>query len=139
MVKIQETTQADIKAFNEKQWERADTDHYGKPMGWEEKRFALKAVQDGKIVGCLRLRIEGGVADLSQVIVDKEYRGKGIGKKLVFAAEKLAKKNGCHLVELVTGKDWPAATFYEPLGYTLAGEAPNYFHKKDFLWFVKEI
>ena len=53
------------------------------------------------------------------VRVNKEYRGKGIGKQLFQWAIERAKQRNCHLIQLTTDKQRPdAIKFYESLGFT---------------------
>jgi len=65
------------------------------------------------------LTYQGGTrAQIEGVRVDKECRGKGIGKKLIEHIIKLSVENGCHLVQLTTNKQRPdAIRFYETLGF----------------------
>ena len=67
-----------------------------KKVGWTEfpleqaeacisKAYMIQCVRDDeKAIGVVRLLWDGGyIAFLSDVIVDSEYRGRGIGRKLV--------------------------------------------------------
>lgn len=80
---------------------------------------------ESKIIGVAQidylqyLTYQGGRrAQIEGVRIHKEYRNKGIGKKLFnFLIEK-AKQQGCHLVQLSTDKTRPEALkFYESLGF----------------------
>ncbi|WP_133128624.1 GNAT family N-acetyltransferase [Legionella nagasakiensis] len=79
----------------------------------------------GKVVGVAQLdylqylTYQGGRrAQIEGVRVHREYRNKGIGKKLFqFLIEK-ARQNDCHLVQLTTDITRPdALKFYESLGF----------------------
>jgi GNAT superfamily N-acetyltransferase len=59
-----------------------------------------------------------GVAVISGLSVVPEYRGIGLGRKLIEYAEKSAKENGCWRVELGAQKDSWVLNWYERLGYT---------------------
>ena len=55
---------------------------------------------------------------VEDMIIDKKYRSKGIGKKLFFELEGIAKSKGCNQIILVTEEDRiNAAIFYEKLGF----------------------
>ena len=56
--------------------------------------------------------------------VRENHRKKGIGSKLLSAAEKEAKSRGCHHVHLDT-MSWQAPKFYEKHGYTVIGILPD--------------
>lgn len=56
---------------------------------------------------------------LENMIVDKSYRNKGIGKALISELEKIANKRGCSQVILVTERNRvDAIKFYESAGYS---------------------
>lgn len=57
---------------------------------------------------------------LSTVYVDADYRGKGIGKKLLAAIEEEARALGANMIRLDTF-DWQGADFYKKLGYEQVG------------------
>ncbi|OLS35262.1 arsinothricin resistance N-acetyltransferase ArsN1 family A [Bacillus sp. MRMR6] len=67
----------------------------------------IVAEEMGQIVGWASLNqynnrcAYDGVADLS-VYISREYRGKGVGKKLLVRLESLAKENGFHKIILFT-------------------------------------
>jgi len=51
---------------------------------------------------------------INQIIVDKEYKRKGIGKRLLEEAEKKAKELGIKVIDLfVSEKNAEAVNFYE--------------------------
>ena len=57
---------------------------------------------------------------IENVVTDKEYKRKGIGKKIIENAIKHAKKNNCYKVFLQTGiKRREAHKFYKSLGFEL--------------------
>ena len=56
--------------------------------------------------------------------VHEAYRGQGIGKKLLLAAECEAKRRGCHHVHLDT-MSWQAPAFYQKHGYEILGVLPD--------------
>jgi ribosomal protein S18 acetylase RimI-like enzyme len=63
---------------------------------------------------------------IEDMIVDKQFRRKGIGKKLMNELDTIAKLNGCNQIILVTGEDrLEAHKFYEKLGFE-AGKHKGY-------------
>lgn len=71
----------------------------------------LLAIIDNLAVGFISVNIdyqlhhENKVATIEELISDSEYRGQGIGKKLVEYAILLAKKNNCEVIELTSSFD----------------------------------
>lgn len=107
-----------------------------------EKDYGIAvAEQNGKIIGCVawsksirfvsnakRIHIEG-------LIVDKEYRGYGIGKKLMNFVEKFAKTFSPCIIDLTSGlrraKDG-SHEFYKALGYHNEGYMAKLYLRKEF-------
>jgi GNAT superfamily N-acetyltransferase len=58
----------------------------------------------------------GGCCELSYVWVHEAYRGRGLGRALLRAAEAEAERRGCAQVVLMT-HSFQAPRFYERLGY----------------------
>lgn len=74
---------------------------------------------DGQVpAGTCRLRFaeEEGVAKIERVNVIKEYRGSGVGGKLLAEAEKWAYENGFTQIVITSREE--AVSFYEKNGYT---------------------
>ncbi|MDF1657876.1 MAG: GNAT family N-acetyltransferase [Verrucomicrobiales bacterium] len=66
--------------------------------------------------GSWRAVIEG-------VRIDQEFRSRGIGQKLISHAVELAKRRGCHLIQLTSDKRRPEAIrFYERQGFVSSHE-----------------
>jgi len=81
---------------------------------------------DEKVVGyinahyCFFPLIKGRECYISDLIVDKNFRGQGIGKALLAEVEERAKENGCKRLNLnnLRNIDSYKRSFYEKLGYT---------------------
>ncbi|SOC43644.1 GNAT family N-acetyltransferase [Salinicoccus kekensis] len=95
----------------------------------------LLATENGAITGCLQLTFiptlaRGGQkrAQIEGVRVHKSHRGKGVGRALFEEAIRLAKKDGCGIVQLTTDKRRGGAhAFYEKLGFKVTHEGMKLF------------
>lgn len=81
------------------------------------------AEEYGVIIGMLHFRMEaqlhhcGKIAEIMELIIDKNYRSQGIGKKLIYEAENTAKQNCCIQIEVSSNmKRIDAHRFYEREG-----------------------
>jgi ribosomal protein S18 acetylase RimI-like enzyme len=124
-------------AFEKREWEKADIEHYGQPLKWDKKNFKISAYEGRKIIGNLRMDIREGVAYVDAIIVSPENRGKGVGNQLMKKAEELARKNKTHKIYLQTGEDWTSLFFYLKLGYEITSKLPNHYHHVDFVELTK--
>ena len=102
---------------------------------WIEKFFRIiyLAIEGEKIVGFISGDYTyGGIGFVSWLGVKKEFRGKGIGKKLYLTYEDFANKKGAHLIELYTYPE--VADFYIRLGFNKIGERKQgYFGQKNII------
>jgi GNAT superfamily N-acetyltransferase len=78
----------------------------------------------GAIIGLLcfsiipLLHISGGLGRISALVVDSQFKGQGVGRRLVAEAEAFAWNNGCTRIEITSGDHRPDAhAFYEAIGY----------------------
>ena len=85
--------------------------------------YVLVDIEKDKIVGSITLLIEyklirncGKVGHIEDVVVDKNYRGKGLGKKLIEHAKFEAKDRGCYKIILDCSDD--NSEFYAKCGLT---------------------
>ncbi len=87
----------------------------------EKEYFHIGFYEHEKLIACLMLvPEENGRMKMKQVAVEKAFQGKGIGGKLVEAAEEFSKQKGfsvmyCHARNT-------AIPFYEKLNYYKVGE-----------------
>ena len=91
------------------------------------------AIDDKKIVGCITLLIEqkfihdgGLVGHIEDVVVRKDYEGKGIGMKLVISMLEYAKRKNCYKTILDCKDD--VKQFYERIGFKRESNGMRYDH-----------
>lgn len=91
------------------------------------------AVADGKVVGSTTLLIEtkfihqgGIVGHIEDVVVDKDYQGKGIGRQIILYLLDIAEKRGCYKTVLDCKDD--VKKFYEGIGFKHESNGLRYDH-----------
>lgn len=110
-----------------KAWSRLLKAKYAYDLVLEEKK---------RLVGHVTMRVipefwlKGKIGMIDDVIIDKAYRGQGLGDKIMTAMEKLAKKNGIKTIILYTET-------YRPKAIKLYGEM--HYQKLDKIWYKKEL
>lgn len=87
---------------------------YELPMKWE---LSHVAILDGKIVGYQVASLREGKVFLNKIIIDKNIRGKGIGKKLLRAYLEKCLENKIERTIFRVRIDNPAVEFYDKLGF----------------------
>jgi len=92
------------------------------------------AIHNGQVIGATTLLIEqkfihdgGKVGHIEDVVVRKEYQGKGIGKKIVNALLKYAEKKGCYKTILDCSED--LIPFYESIGFKRHSNSLRFDHR----------
>ena len=65
-------------------------------------------------------------AELAKMMTHPQARGRGVASALVHEALARAVQEGKTLIVLDTATDEGAGPFYEKLGFTLAGEIPDF-------------
>ncbi|MFC1625962.1 GNAT family N-acetyltransferase [Patescibacteria group bacterium] len=139
MIKISKSTDKEVRKFGRAEWPIANVEHYGKSVDYNKKNFVFKATDDGEIVGSIKGSHESGVLYINYLIVANNKKKQGIGRHLIEEMEKVGKKLKAHKVQLITGKDFEAAKFYEALGYKKIAILPKHHFKKDFAVYEKFI
>lgn len=97
-------------------------------------RIVLAAFEGETLVATLSLLLDCPPnqphrAELAKMMTRPSHRGRGIAAALVDEAERLAAQHRRNLLVLDTASEQGAAGFYEKLGYTRAGEIPDYAFK----------
>lgn len=112
-------------AFNEHGLE------YGNPTGTAE-RYGYVATQDNKFVGCssgLAQKTKDGYENyfyLTDLLVEKEHRKKGVGKKLLLLLEEEIKKIDITYIWTWTA-EFEGAEFYKKQGYEIFTTFANWY------------
>lgn len=91
----------------------------------EDKNIALVAEDNGEVVGYIVVTLysqpflkENPIAELENMFVDESYRGKGIGKRLVEKAKRLAKEKGAKRFKVeAAAQNEKAIKFYKSCGF----------------------
>jgi ribosomal protein S18 acetylase RimI-like enzyme len=86
--------------------------------------WILKYVnEERKIIGCVHLEKKQDKLYLGMLTVLPELQGSGIGKKLLFEAEEMARKHFCDVIFMTVLSERAALiAWYERHGYYLTGE-----------------
>ena len=122
---------------------------YSRPDSLEEqlerfKRFAFDSRSDGyevlvhqtenTIEGYVDYQVKRGVGHILGIYVKRDYRRKGVGKRLVKKALEDFKRLGCHKARLeVFAHNTGAVSLYEHLGFNQEGFLHKDEEKKDVI------
>jgi len=98
------------------------------------KDTVIIAEKDNKVIGIGHLHIAelfhqpGQLGRVMALVVKSDYRGHGVGEKLMESLETIARNSGCVKIEVTSGIHRNGAhAFYKNLGYT---EKPKRFIKQ---------
>ena len=85
---------------------------------YSENTVHIGYFDDDKLIGIARLiDLDKDVIHIGRVVINKEYRGKGIGRKLIVGCETTAKNILKREVIIELSAQIQAEKFYESLGY----------------------
>lgn len=95
------------------------------------ERFILGAYEGDRLAGTVSLFLIQAAnqlhrAEIGKLMTSVNYRGQGVATLLMQSAETMALEHGRTHLMLDTATDGGAAPLYERLGFTLAGEIPNF-------------
>ncbi|MDO8570059.1 MAG: GNAT family N-acetyltransferase [Candidatus Daviesbacteria bacterium] len=114
----------------EKDWNKEVLERINKTK--ERKTAYLVAEENGKILGQIFLKFYGiktapNYPSMEDAYVKEEFRGQGIGTKLIEESEKISRKNGFNKIGLAVNPTLnpKAKSLYERLGYKEVGD-PTY-------------
>ncbi|WP_338653892.1 GNAT family N-acetyltransferase [Lysinibacillus sp. Y5S-8] len=89
-------------------------------------------------IGGITAEVYWGWVEIHKFWFSEEYRGKGIGAKLLAKAELVAKEMGATKA-LLTTYEFQARTFYEAQGYQVVGEIKDYPPGSSYYTMVKSL
>ena len=117
---------------------------YIKDFGRCAGDFGVVAEQNGQVVGAAWTRIitayghvDAQTPELA-ISVLPEFRGYGIGTKLIKKLFNLLRKNGYKRTSLSVQKDNPALKLYQRMGYKITDEKPDHAGHEDYIM-IKEL
>lgn len=95
------------------------------------ERIVLGAYNGDELTGTVTLLLDcpdnqPHRAEIAKMMTRVEYRGRGIARELLAAAEQIAAERGKTLLTLDTAEDEGAAGLYEKMGYQKAGVIPDF-------------
>jgi ribosomal protein S18 acetylase RimI-like enzyme len=98
------------------------------------ERIVFGAFDGEKLVGTVTLLLDlppnqPHRAEIAKMMTRMSYRGRGVAKALLQAAERAAIKRGRWLLVLDTAVDEGASGLYERVGFKLSGIIPDYAHR----------
>jgi len=122
-VTVEDNPRPEDKAFlNERLYE-----FNAKVTGVDDGRWLAAFIRDdaGEIVAGLHGWTWGGTAYVDTLWLRGDLRRKGLGSRLLAAAEEEAVRRGCHVLQLST-HSYQAPGFYRRLGYEEIGALPGW-------------
>jgi len=91
-----------------------------------KEKLVLVAVSNGEILGCVRVSVNGDTAYLSRFAVREQYRGVGVGSKLIEAVDEEMQKKGVKKISLHSAsKMLPLIRFYYGKGFYIESTDPT--------------
>ena len=96
----------------------------------------ISMLDDHQVIGCARIFEEERGLIIGRIAVRKEYRGQGLGSKILEFIHEYAKNN--HYSETHLHAQCRACKFYESLGYTSYGPI-EYDEHVEHIWMKKAI
>lgn len=102
---------------------------FGEKMLRDHQTSTVVAAERGKVIGFLSFAVNKGlssaislkIANILLLAVDREYRGRGIGRELVSRAQSLLKTGGVKMATVGTDlNNFPAIRSYESCGFKTA-------------------
>lgn len=83
-----------------------------------ENTIHIGYFNDNKLIGVARLiDLDKDVIHIGRVVIDKEYRGQGIGRELIIGCENIAQQILKRKIVIELSAQIQAEKFYESLGY----------------------
>jgi ribosomal-protein-alanine N-acetyltransferase len=94
----------------------------------ENPDLSFVAVKDGKVIGYVQAEVCGSRAVIEDIVVDRTYQGKGVGKHLLKRELQILRRKNVRLVFAeVHYKCASAIPFYYKFGFRISGFQQDYF------------
>jgi GNAT superfamily N-acetyltransferase len=110
---------------------------------WKQRTVLLLGENEGKIVGYASLTtgFAPGAIWLTDLVVDVPFRRKGVGTRLISAAQSWARQHGHdRLVIEMQSKNYPAIKLAQKLAFEFSGYNDKYYENQDIaLFFAKRL
>lgn len=95
---------------------------------------------NNEIVGFAGISIVLNIADITNIVVKKSFRSKGISSILIKHIIEIVKLNNCNIINLeVNCNNLIAINLYKKFGFVQVGLRKNYYEGQDGLLFTKTI
>jgi ribosomal protein S18 acetylase RimI-like enzyme len=109
-----------------------DRDEIRSRMG--SRALQLVVEKDGRLIALLDAEVEGWrrVLKVWNLLVDEQYRGQGLGTKLMQQATEFATQSNCRAISVeAQATNWPALCFYTKLGFQICGVDHHFYTNRD--------
>ncbi len=131
-ISIENLTKEDVESVIEINNNSFTTDAWNKEGFYREfsleysRKWVLKV--DEKVVGYIVVWVQKPEAFIMTFAIDKNYRGKGLGERLIRFCEEKLKEEGVSLLELdVRKSNLAAINLYKKLGFRIERERPKFY------------
>ncbi len=119
------TTTEPIEEYQKKIDGHMDTFYQESHVTPKSGVLRIVATENDRLIGGVTCDLYGDTIYVSWLVVDEEYRGKGIGKTLMTMVQEEAVKQNIAVIELGTC-EFQAKGFYEKLGYEVLMTRDDY-------------
>ncbi len=98
---------------------------------WHEQTVDLLALEGESVVGTARLRIAASLGHVDRIVVDPQFRRRGIGRAMVLELDDIANYYNCHKMTVGVLAGGAAQRFFEACGYHQEALLPQHDFKLD--------
>lgn len=104
---------------------------YGFSVIWHEQTHDFAARDGQRVVGAATIRISASLGHVEKIAVGVDARRHGAGRRLLDAADDLAKYYNCHKMTVLVPHRSAAQEFFEACGYREEAILPQHTFKLD--------
>ena len=138
MVDIKQVKKRDIHSFKQRIWRL-----FNKETGYffKQKKYYFEISIDDKRIGYMEIDITDDVANMNELIIKSEDRGKKYGHACMEFFEKFAKEKKAHKMRLKTNSELNTAAYhlYKKHGFKVEATLKNDYFNKDWVIMSKFI